>query len=342
MPLWLIGTGPGDADYLTPIAKKKIEGSDLLVGSERALRIVEELWKGKRRLTFDAQNLEEVIRLAVESSKRVEVAILSTGDPCFSGLLKTLKRVGSISELRVIPGISSVQVLSSRLGLSWDEFEFVNFHNGEGSIEDLASVIKRGKRAMVFPGPHFSPCNIAKLLMEKGVDGSTRSLLGIDLTYPTERIMEGNLRAFADKPEPYGAIEVMAILPSDKGRKTGVVLLGHGSRLSYNASVIGEIERDLGKEYEVITANLRNPSTLRDAILGLNKMCVERIVVVPVFIARGAHTEKDLPGLIASIQSEKKVSVSKPLCPHPLISEIVRERIREVEAEEEETEVERR
>ena len=38
--IWIIGLGPGHEDYILPIAKRKIWGSDIIIGGQRHLESV--------------------------------------------------------------------------------------------------------------------------------------------------------------------------------------------------------------------------------------------------------------------------------------------------------------
>lgn len=106
----IVGIGPGSPDYITPITRKTVQNAQVLIGAERALRLFLGEIKGET-LTLTAKNATEALKYAVESSEKGKtVALLSTGDPGFSGLLGTFLNniTGKGVEVEVVPGISSI------------------------------------------------------------------------------------------------------------------------------------------------------------------------------------------------------------------------------------------
>ncbi|MGP8022573.1 MAG: sirohydrochlorin nickelochelatase [Methanobacterium sp.] len=86
-----------------------------------------------------------------------------------------------------------------------------------------------------------------------------------------------------------------------KGTDTGILLVGHGSRLTYSKEVIcnlAEMYRE-NSEYlvEVGFMNMDKPS-IPAAINKLGKKRVNKIIVIPVFIAHGIHTKHDIPHIL--------------------------------------------
>lgn len=83
--------------------------------------------------------------------------------------------------------------------------------------------------------------------------------------------------------------------------KTGVILVGHGSRLPYGKDVVSQIAEiyRTKQDYmvEVGFMNMNKPS-IPEAINKLAKNGAERIVVTPVFLANGVHTTEDIPKIL--------------------------------------------
>ncbi|MBE6502997.1 MAG: sirohydrochlorin nickelochelatase [Methanobrevibacter sp.] len=88
---------------------------------------------------------------------------------------------------------------------------------------------------------------------------------------------------------------------SDK--KTGILLLSHGSRLDDGEEVIKAYKEMYIKEYpdaivEYGFMEIRKPG-ISETVEKLKKQGdLEKIIVVPVFIAHGLHTKRDIPGLL--------------------------------------------
>ena len=88
----------------------------------------------------------------------------------------------------------------------------------------------------------------------------------------------------------------------DEDVKTGVLLVSHGSRLKYNK----EFTSELFSKFEKTTdypcnfgfMELEEPSIPEaiDSLLDENE--VDRLIVVPIFIAPGVHTTNDIPTIL--------------------------------------------
>ena len=95
----------------------------------------------------------------------------------------------------------------------------------------------------------------------------------------------------------------------DDDAKTGILLVSHGSRLNYN------------KEFTTALFNKFNKSNDFPASFGFMELCepsipmsinklasendIERLVVVPVFIAPGVHTTHDIPHILGLLEAHE-------------------------------------
>jgi cobalt-precorrin-7 (C5)-methyltransferase len=213
----IIGVGPGSPDYVTPIAKRTVRNAQLVIGAERALNLFRGDTKGET-LALTAKNMNEALRRAVESAAEGKtVALLSTGDPGFSGLLRTFQSAteGKEVDIDVVPGISSMQACAARLQICWDETKLFSFHEGTSleKREELADAVKKGNSVMLFPDPKtFTPQSIARFLIENGVAEETAVAVCENLTLDNERIVASTLRGILGKR--FGSLSVMVIRPS--------------------------------------------------------------------------------------------------------------------------------
>jgi cobalt-precorrin-7 (C5)-methyltransferase len=196
--LSIVGTGPGSPDYVTPAARKTVQGSQIVIGAERSLSLFREDIRGEW-LKLTAKNLNDALKYAVYSAKAGKsVALLSTGDPGFSGLLgSVLKRArGKQFEIAVVPGVSSVQACAAALQMCWDEASLFTFHDVASSEKKdaLAKAVKAGKDVVLLPNPKvFTPRMISSYLIKSGVDKSTPVVICENLTLSDERIIETTL-----------------------------------------------------------------------------------------------------------------------------------------------------
>ena len=86
-------------------------------------------------------------------------------------------------------------------------------------------------------------------------------------------------------------------------KKTGILLLSHGSRLPDGEEVIKAYKEmyedefpDMPVEYGFM--EIRKPGIPETIKKLTTENDLEKIIVVPVFVAHGLHTKRDIPGLL--------------------------------------------
>ncbi len=89
-----------------------------------------------------------------------------------------------------------------------------------------------------------------------------------------------------------------------------MLLVGHGSKLPYNQELVektASIIKEKNSEYIVKCGfmNLNTPS-IKDSLEAFRKESIDVLVVVPLFLAKGVHIEKDIPGEIGIPEGTKK------------------------------------
>jgi len=191
--LYLVGIGPGSSDYLTAAAINTAGSVDVLVGSQRAL----DLFPGfeGETLVLRARNMDEMMKKSiywVDEGKNV--AILSTGDPGFSGVLNPILKLRDDLDLEVVPGISSLQLAAARLQIPWDQVNLLTLH-GKGNSKIILDFMDNGKPTIVLPD--FRVEKLAQFLLENSVDPDRKVAVCERLSYPDERIVNGTLKEVA-------------------------------------------------------------------------------------------------------------------------------------------------
>ncbi|TAL22138.1 MAG: precorrin-3B C(17)-methyltransferase [Nitrospirae bacterium] len=124
--LYIVGTGPGSIEHITPYAQKAIRNSDVIVGYGTYLELIKELIDDKRvvstGMTQEIDRCKKAVELALSGKT---VSVISGGDPgiyAMAGLVfETLKshQPSAISHqllVEVIPGISALNASAARLG----------------------------------------------------------------------------------------------------------------------------------------------------------------------------------------------------------------------------------
>jgi len=91
-----------------------------------------------------------------------------------------------------------------------------------------------------------------------------------------------------------------------------LVLIGHGSRLPYSKEVINKIAEKIRKRniYPIVEVGMMefNEPTIPQAIKKVIEKGAKKIIVVPVFLAHGNHTKRDIPKILGIYNGEEENS----------------------------------
>ena len=192
-----------------------MQRAQLVIGAQRSIALFTDDIRGEKRL-ITAKNLAEILKEAAQAVKSGKnVALLSTGDPGFSGLLHTVQESGlfNTEEINVIPGVSSIQACAAKVNLSWDNTRLFTFHEGQVSVSQkgkLVSAYQSGQTIMLLPdAKSFAPKDIASLLIEIGANKDTVVYICENLTLENERITSTTLEEL--QGQTFGSLSVMVI-----------------------------------------------------------------------------------------------------------------------------------
>lgn len=123
--LFVVGTGPGDLDYLPAVARNALAASTDIVGYSLYIDLLGDLAAGKvrhdRALGEEAARVQQAIELAAEGKV---TALVSSGDIgiyamatlVFELLEQQARPEWDDIDVEVIPGISAMQVAAARSG----------------------------------------------------------------------------------------------------------------------------------------------------------------------------------------------------------------------------------
>ena len=92
--------------------------------------------------------------------------------------------------------------------------------------------------------------------------------------------------------------------------KKGMLLVGHGSKLPYNQELVEKtaaLIKANNADFIVRCGfmNMNSPS-IKESLEEFRKEKIDVLVVVPLFLAKGVHIEKDIPGEIGLPEGVKK------------------------------------
>ncbi len=186
----IVGIGPGDKKYLTLAAVETIESSDVLVGSQRSLDLFDYL--DAKMVVLEPRDIPKTVKMAVSYlDDGLKVSVLSTGDPGFSGMLKTIQKLSPKTKVNVIPGISSVQLAAAKVQIPWDTANLLTIHGGKAPTDDLLEKLDNTRPNIVLPNRHIS--ELAEYLIEHGYSPEHEITICEKLSYPDEQVVQVTL-----------------------------------------------------------------------------------------------------------------------------------------------------
>lgn len=120
-------------------------------------------------------------------------------------------------------------------------------------------------------------------------------------------------------------------------KDTGLVIIGHGSKLPHNRENLEKLATILRKRAQFKTVEIafmvRNTPTIPEAIEDMAKKGVKKIVLVPAFLAPGVHTTQEIPELIGMKDKESQLTAKgiqliygEPLGSDERIADIIAEK----------------
>ncbi|MCA1743598.1 MAG: precorrin-6y C5,15-methyltransferase (decarboxylating) subunit CbiE [Desulfovibrionales bacterium] len=133
----IIGCGPGSAEYLTGQAIQAVQNCEMVMGPEKLISLFKSL---PQNVIYTQKDVATILKQIEDSCEDLSVGVLVSGDPgCFSLSRLVIEKFG-MNRCRIIPGISSVQLALSRLGLAWTDAKVLSVHGR--NPDDIISQIK--------------------------------------------------------------------------------------------------------------------------------------------------------------------------------------------------------
>ncbi|WP_280537131.1 cobalt-precorrin-7 (C(5))-methyltransferase [Halopenitus sp. POP-27] len=203
-PVYAVGIGPGNPEYLTPRARRAVREADVVVGFETVCSFLTDA------MSVDAEVLacgyrDEADTLAAFADRVADGAAgtaVLMGDPNHSGYQFVGKVQSAVDRpVRVIPGISSLQVAASRARTPMETTTFVTLHKSGDVDDDLARLRDDvgDRHLLVLPRPFdLMPEDVAADLLETtDADPSLEALVLERLTHEDEQITRSTLGELA-------------------------------------------------------------------------------------------------------------------------------------------------
>ena len=115
--LYVIGIGPGGLEHMTLRAKEAIEESNIIVGYNKYIDMINPFVEDKELFSTGMRGEESRCRKALELSKENNiVALISTGDSGIYGMAGLILQMKENENVEIIPGVTASSAAGSVVG----------------------------------------------------------------------------------------------------------------------------------------------------------------------------------------------------------------------------------
>ena len=209
MNVTLIGCGCGD---ITGDARTAISEAGLLIGSKRLLDAY-----GEDKPQIEAVTAE-AIAAAIRKADCDTVCVLFSGDSGFHSGTRLLLPLTADCDVRVIPGVSSVQLFAARLQRPWQDWLLRSAH---GTDCDVVEAVCHGRPVFFLTGGKQSPATLCRELTDAGL-GFLNIHVGEDLGTSRERITHASAAALAERTFSPLSVMLAESAPRPERRVPGI------------------------------------------------------------------------------------------------------------------------
>lgn len=189
----LIGMGSGTPELLTAQGLAALQSADLIIGAKRLLEHLPTGCTENRKALYKPED----ILSCLSEFPAANAALLYSGDTGFySGASKLLPMLRAFGiSARVLPGISSVQLLSAAIGRPWQDWKLVSAH---GCACDPAAecLTAEGRPVFFLTGGTETPATLCAKLADAGL-GDAHAITGENLGTPQEHLAFGTAQTLA-------------------------------------------------------------------------------------------------------------------------------------------------
>lgn len=174
----IIGLGPGNVGYCTKLGEELIYNSDVLIGGRRNLESITNFEGEKIELNTNLKEIVEYLKL----NKDKNISVIASGDPSIYGIGKYLSENIDKSNLNLVPGISSMQYIFSKICIDMNDLYITSSH---GKIPNFDYILNHSKVCMV-TDKKIGPKEIAEEILIRNL--KKVMIVGENLSYNNEKI----------------------------------------------------------------------------------------------------------------------------------------------------------
>jgi len=202
---YICGLGPGHPDYILPKVTKIINHSDMIIGGVRHTSGA--YAEGKQIENIEGR-ITELPDLIKRNRDNLVICVLVSGDTGFYSLLKYLSKNFEDDEYEVVPGISSIQYMFSKIKRYYQNQYIGSVH---GRDLEVMEIIRNNRFTGLLTDAKQTPAKLAEAIVDQEdlLTEDFKLHVGENLSYDNEKITVGT--ALAIKEMTFDTLSVVII-----------------------------------------------------------------------------------------------------------------------------------
>ena len=183
----IIGAGMGTRETLTGEAAQALASAEMVFATERLAEICE-----NAQICLFSELAERAIACGADRA-----ALLVSGDVgFFSAAGKLREKLLAHGEVRLFCGLSSMQYLCAKIGISYENACIRSLHGRKG---DLLGAVSYHEKTFALTGGDNNVQFVCRSLADAGL-GGVQVYIGENLGSPRERVLKGTASELAENP----------------------------------------------------------------------------------------------------------------------------------------------
>ena len=183
----IIGAGMGTRETLTGEAAQALASAEMVFATERLAEICE-----NAQICLFSELAERAIACGADRA-----ALLVSGDVgFFSAAGKLREKLLAHGEVRLFCGLSSMQYLCAKIGISYENACIRSLHGRKG---DLLGAVSYHEKTFALTGGDNNVQFVCRSLADAGL-GGVQVYIGVNLGSPGERVLKGTASELAEIP----------------------------------------------------------------------------------------------------------------------------------------------
>jgi precorrin-6Y C5,15-methyltransferase (decarboxylating) len=205
----IVGLGACEAAQLSDSAMSVLLSAQLVLGSERQLKVVRHLLNDRQITPFlpKLDVLQKVLTQYYQQGVQA-VVILASGDPLYYGIGTWFSRHYAPQQLSFYPAISSMQEVCHRLGLTLQDTQVLSLHGR--AVAKLRSQLRENHTLLVLTDQQSTPQILANELVNAGYH-EAQIIVCESIGYRYENIERFDVKNLVRNPKQFDALHISVI-----------------------------------------------------------------------------------------------------------------------------------